>query len=223
VSRRYHQFCPIARVLDVVGERWTLLIVRELLLGPRRFTDLAAGLPGIGTSVLTTRLKQLEHDGLVRKQILPAPAASVVYELTPSSLGLIAILGAMANWGMNLLGRPGPDDRVQARWLVLCLAVTAKGAHSVPDAAYELHIDDEIFHIRAQDGQLAPAQGPTQNPEATIAMSTDALVAIANGELDIPSPRATRLITIDGATPGAEQLLRALAASAPRNSQPATG
>ena len=82
MSRHYDQFCPVARVLDVVGERWTLLIVRELLLGPRRFTDLAAGLPGIGTSVLTTRLKQLEHDGLVRKQTLPAPAASVVYELT---------------------------------------------------------------------------------------------------------------------------------------------
>ena len=96
MSRHYDQFCPVARVLDVVGERWTLLIVRELLLGPRRFTDLAAGLPGIGTSVLTTRLKQLEHDGLVRKQTLPAPAASVVYELTPSSLGLTAILGAMA-------------------------------------------------------------------------------------------------------------------------------
>ena len=223
MSRHYDQFCPVARVLDVVGERWTLLIVRELLLGPRRFTDLAAGLPGIGTSVLTTRLKQLEHDGFVRKQTLPAPAASVVYELTPSSLGLTAILGAMANWGMSLLGRPGPDDRVQARWLVLCLAVTASDAHSVPDAAYELHVDDEIFHIRAQDGQLAPSQGPAQSPAATIAMSTDVLVAIANGELDIPSPRATRLITIDGATPGAEQLLRALAASAPRNSRSAPG
>ena len=160
----YDQFCPVARVLDVVGERWTLLIVRELLLGPRRFTDLAAGLPGIGTSVLTTRLKQLEHDGLVRKQTLPPPAASVVYELTPSSLGLTAILGAMANWGMSLLGRPRPDDRVQARWLVLCLAVTTSEAHSVPDAAYELHVDDEIFHIRAQDGQLAPSRGPHTAP-----------------------------------------------------------
>lgn len=215
MSRPYNQFCPVARVLDVVGERWTLLIVRELLLGPRRFTDLAAGLPDIGTSVLTTRLKQLEHDGLVHKQTLPAPAASVVYELTPSSLGLIAIVGAMANWGMHLLGPPGPDDRVQARWLVLCLAVTATDAQSIPDGAYELHVDNEIFHVRAQDGHLAPSQGPAPSPAATITMSTDALVAIASGELDIPSPRAARLITIDGETAGAEQLLLALATSAP--------
>jgi DNA-binding HxlR family transcriptional regulator len=213
VSRPYQQFCPVARVLDVVGDRWTLLVVRELLLGPRRFTDLAAGLPDIGTSVLTTRLKQLEHDGLVRKQTLPAPAASVVYELTPSSLGLIAIVAAMANWGMQLLGRPGPDDRVQARWLVLCLAVTAKDGHAIPNAAYELHIDDEIFHVRAQDGHLAPAQGPAPSPAATLTMSTDALVALASGELSVPSPRATRLVTIEGETAGAEALLAALATS----------
>ena len=88
MSRRYHQYCPVARVLDVIGERWTLLIVRELLLGPRRFTDLADGLPGIGSSVLTTRLKQLEQTGLVAKRTLPPPAASVVYELTDEGRGL---------------------------------------------------------------------------------------------------------------------------------------
>jgi DNA-binding HxlR family transcriptional regulator len=80
--RRYHQYCPVARALDVVGERWTLLIIRELLLGPRRFTDLADGLPGIGSSVLSNRLADLERSGLVAKRTLPPPAASVVYELT---------------------------------------------------------------------------------------------------------------------------------------------
>jgi putative sterol carrier protein len=93
--------------------------------------------------------------------------------------------------------------------------VTA-GGHPVPDAAYELHIDGEIFHVSAQNGHLAPAQGPAPSPAATIVMSTDALVAIASGDLDIPGPHATRLITVDGDTAGAERLLGAFTASAPR-------
>jgi DNA-binding HxlR family transcriptional regulator len=211
VSRPYHQYCPVARVLDVVGERWTLLVVRELLLGPRRFTDLAAGLPGIGTSVLTTRLKQLEQDGLVSRRTLPAPAPAVVYELTPASLGLVRIVAAMADWGMSLLGRPDGDDHIQGRWLVLCLAVTAAAAPSVPDGTYELHVDDEAFHVQAQDGHLVASQGPTPDPAATIGMSSDTLATIAGGGLAVPSRRASHLITVQGDTTGAERLLTALA------------
>jgi DNA-binding HxlR family transcriptional regulator len=207
VSRAYNQFCPVARVLDVVGERWSLLIVRELLLGPRRFTDLAQGLPGIGTSVLTTRLKKLEQDGLVARRTLPAPAASVVYDLTADALGLATILAAMADWGMTRLGRAGDDDQIQGRWLVLSLAVTTKRAQSIPDATYELRIDDDILHIRAFDGHLQPSQGPVPNPDATITMSAGTLAAIASGELDIPSSQAEKLITLDGDTAGARRLL----------------
>ena len=207
MSRAYNQYCPVARVLDVVGERWSLLIVRELLLGPRRFTDLERGLPGVGTSVLTTRLKELEQNGLVAKRTLPAPAASVVYELTADALGLARILAAMADWGMTLLDRPAADDQVQGRWLVLGLAVTTKDAQSVPDATYELRIDDDILHIRALDGHLQPSQGPVPNPDATITMSAGTLAAIAGGDLDIPSPQADQLITVDGDAAGARRLL----------------
>jgi DNA-binding HxlR family transcriptional regulator len=212
VSRAYNQFCPVARVLDVVGERWSLLIVRELLLGPQRFTDLAKGLPGIGTSVLTTRLKELEQNGLVAKRFLPAPAASVVYELTADAVGLARILAAMADWGTTLLGRPAEDDEVQSRWLVLGLAVTADAA-SVPDATYELRIDDDTLHIRAVDGHLQPSQGSAANPDATITMSTGTLAAIAGGDIDIPSKQADRLIAIDGNSAGARRLLTSLAGS----------
>jgi DNA-binding HxlR family transcriptional regulator len=214
VSRAYNQYCPVARVLDVVGERWSLLIVRELLLGPQRFTDLARGLPGIGTSVLTTRLKELEHNGLVAKRFLPAPAASVVYELSADALGLARILAAMADWGMTLLGRPADNDEVQSRWLVLGLAVTAKNAESVPDATYELRIDDDILHIRARDGHLQPTQGSAASPDATITMSAGTLAAIAGGDLDISSPRVDRLIAIDGETAGARRLLASFAGAA---------
>jgi DNA-binding HxlR family transcriptional regulator len=207
VSRAYHQYCPVARVLDVVGERWSLLIVRELLLGPRRFTDLAQGLPGIGTSVLTTRLKQLEQNGLVTRRTLPAPAASVVYELTADALGLARIVAAMADWGMTLLGRPGNDDEIQGSWLVLSLAVTTKDARSVPDGTYELRIDDDVLHIRALNGHLQPSHGSVPNPDATVTMSAGTLAAIASGDLAIPSRRADKLIAVDGDWAGAQRLL----------------
>jgi DNA-binding HxlR family transcriptional regulator len=201
-------------VLDVVGERWSLLIMRELLLGPRRFTDLAQGLPGIGTSVLTTRLKQLEQNGLVAKKTLPPPAASVVYELTVDALGVARILAAMADWGMTLLGRPSDDDQIQGRWLVLSLAVTTRDARSVPDASYELRVDDDTLHVRALDGHLQPSQGPAPNPDATITMSADTLAAITSGELDIHSPRSDKLIALDGDLAAAQRLLEAFRRSA---------
>src|SRR5919106_5601176 len=124
MSSRYAHYCPVARALELVGERWTLLVARELLLGPRRFTDLLAGLPGISANVLTGRLKELEQAGLVGKRALPPPAASTVYELTQAAAGLAAVLAAMAQWGRHMLGRPRPDDEVHSAWLVLGLAVT---------------------------------------------------------------------------------------------------
>src|SRR5262245_12099739 len=136
-GRQYHQYCPVARALDAVGERWTLLLVRELLLGPRRFTDLAEGLPGIGSSVLTTRLKQLEQGGLVSRRTLPPPAASVVYELTDRGRGLGPVLAIFADWGMNLLGEPRQDDEIRSSWLVLGLSAIAKRDPRVPDGVYE--------------------------------------------------------------------------------------
>jgi len=208
--RRYHQYCPVARALDVVGERWTLLIARELLLGPRRFTDLAEGLPGIGSSVLAGRLADLEQSGLVAKRTLPPPAASVVYELTHQARGLAPVLAALADWGMNLLDRPHENDQVHGRWLVQGLAVTAKSAPSTPDATYELRVDNEAFQVRSHDGRVQAADGPASNPNATITLTTDTLAALATGDLDIPSPRADRLIAIDGDTVGAQRLLASL-------------
>ena len=212
--RRYHQYCPVARALDVVGERWTLLIAREMLLGPRRFTDLAEGLPGIGSSVLAGRLMDLEQSGLVAKRTLPPPAASVVYELTDEARGLGPVLAALADWGMNRLGQPHEDDQVRGRWLVLGLAKTTKPTPSIPDATYELQVDNEIFQVRSHDGRLQAAQGRASNPDATVTLTTDTLAAIATGELDIPSPRADRLIAIDGDRAGAQRLLASLTRSA---------
>ena len=131
MSRTYDQYCPVARALELVGERWTLLVARELLLGPRRFTDLMAGLPGISANVLAGRLKDLEQEGMVARRTLPPPAASAVYELTPEAAGLVSVLAAMAEWGMTMLGEPRAEDDVHGEWIVLGLAVTAPA----PDVA----------------------------------------------------------------------------------------
>jgi DNA-binding HxlR family transcriptional regulator len=211
VGRRYHQYCPVARALDVAGDRWTLLVARELLLGPRRFTDLADGLPGIGSSVLAARLKELEHHGLVAKRTLPPPAASVVYELTDQARGLARVLAALADWGMSLLGHPGPEDTVDPRWLVLALAVTATPPQSLREATYELRVDDQVFQIRSNRDRLQVAQGAASSASATIEMTADTLAAIASGHLDIGSGRADQLIAVDGDVAGARRLLEALA------------
>jgi hypothetical protein len=113
---------------------------------------------------------------------------------------------------MNLLGLPQKDDQVRGRWLVLGLAVTAKPAPPGPDATYELRVDDETFHVRSHHGCLRAAHGPAPNATATITLTTDTLAAIASGDLEVPSPRADRLIAIDGDAAGAERLLKSLTA-----------
>src|SRR5438128_9069956 len=104
VMRSYNQYCPGARALDIVGRRWTLLIVRELMFMPKRYTDLLGGLPGIGPNVLADRLREMEALGLVVRRTLPPPAASTVYELTGLGEGLIPVVEALRGWGANLLG-----------------------------------------------------------------------------------------------------------------------
>lgn len=120
VVKRYDQYCPVAHALGLVGERWTLLVVRELAHGPKRYTDLVDHLPGIGTNILADRLKALEAAGVVEKKRLPPPAASTVYELTPYGNGLRPVLHELARWGARSLGPP-PLDALEEGWLVEAL------------------------------------------------------------------------------------------------------
>src|SRR5919198_3255075 len=109
-KRSYDQWCAVARSLDVVGERWTLLIVRDLLIGPKRYSDLLAGLPGIGTNLLAQRLRELEARGLVERSTLPPPAATNVYRLTATGAALEPVVHALGRWGFQFLGLPRPSD-----------------------------------------------------------------------------------------------------------------
>src|SRR5438876_7668129 len=116
MAKHYDQYCPVAHALDVVGDRWALLVVRELIQGPKRYTDLAEGLPGIGTNILAARLRDLEAAGVVTKRTLPPPAASTVYELTEYGAGLKEALYALARWGARTIGPPAPGDELYPEW-----------------------------------------------------------------------------------------------------------
>jgi DNA-binding HxlR family transcriptional regulator len=145
VSKRYDQYCPIAHALGLVGERWALLIVRELLQGPKRYTDLAAQLPGIGTNILAARLKDLETCGVLTKRRLPPPAASQVYELTPYGLGLKPVMRELAVWGIRSLGAPQDDDELYRGWLEGALDTVF--APVAPTGAFEFRVGDEVASI----------------------------------------------------------------------------
>lgn len=116
----YDQYCPIACSLSLVGERWTLLVVRELFYGQKRYTDLVSALPGIGTNILAARLKELEANGLIHKRKLPPPAASTVYELTDQGRLLRPVLHEFVRFGVRLMGPP-PSDALEEGWLVHAL------------------------------------------------------------------------------------------------------
>jgi DNA-binding HxlR family transcriptional regulator len=181
--RTYGSYCGIARALEAVGERWALLIVRDLILGPKRFTQLRRGLPRIPSNVLSARLKELEDAGVVRRRLLPRPESGIVYELTEYGRELEDILLRIGIWGARLLGEPRPEDTVNADSLMLALRATfqpdaARGVR----AAYELHLGDIVFHARVDDGKLDLGEGPL--PDADLVLETDlALRLLMTGEL----------------------------------------
>src|ERR687886_2789800 len=121
-DHRYQQYCGLARALDIAGDRWTLLIVRELLPGPRRFTDLIDGLPGISRNLLTERLRALERDGILARQELPPPAARQVYELTRDGRDLAVAMAPLIAWGARRIGETKPGESFRARWPAVAMA-----------------------------------------------------------------------------------------------------
>jgi DNA-binding HxlR family transcriptional regulator len=150
VARSYNQYCPIAHALDVVGERWSLLVVRELIEhGQLRYSDLHANLGGCGTNILAARLKELERHGIVRRQKLPPPAASTVYELTEYGQELRAVLHVLAHWGARSLPRPDPDTELDEGWLEGALHMAFPPQPD--DVCIEFRIDGEIASLSGGD------------------------------------------------------------------------
>src|SRR5215204_4757157 len=187
--RSYGQYCTVARALDVVGERWTLLLVRELSTGPKRFKDLLGGLPGIGTNLLTYRLKSLEADGVVRRATLPPPAGSNVYELTELGRSLEPVIVGLSRWGAKLLDAPREEEEnLRAGWAAVAMwSVIGPGTAGGRPGAYEFRIDGEAFHVRVRDGEegerVEARQGPAPDPDLVVVGDAESFLAVASGRL----------------------------------------
>ncbi|HAT33986.1 MAG TPA: transcriptional regulator [Janthinobacterium sp.] len=165
-TRSYNQYCPLARTLDVLGERWTLLIVRELLSGPKRFKDLQDALVGIGTNLLSARLKEIERNGLVARAKLPPPGVASVYELTEHGRKLDETLLSLIRWGIPLLAEPKrPTDYFMPHWMLHGMLSTFKPslAHGLVET-YEFHVDNEVFHTHVRDGHASGDMGKGHHP-----------------------------------------------------------
>ncbi len=163
VSKSYNQYCPVAHALDVVGERWSLLIVRELIEHEQlRYSDLHCRLTGCGTNILASRLKDLERHGVVRRRRLPPPAASTIYELTEYGQELRPVMHVLAHWGARSLGPPRPDEDLEPGWLAGALRM-AFPPHPT-DACIEFRIDDEVASFVEGEAR----EGGAENPDAII-------------------------------------------------------
>jgi len=178
--RTYGDSCGIARALDIVGERWALLVARELLLGPKRFTDLRAGLPRVGPDMLAARLRELEDAGVVRRAVLPPPAASKVYELTEWGAELAPVLMALGRWGSGIpLPEHAPALGVDAAIVALETTFDADAAGWV-NAIYELTLADQVFTLEVAAGRLEVTRGRAPagvTPAASIETDTATLAA----------------------------------------------
>jgi DNA-binding HxlR family transcriptional regulator len=195
----YQQFCAVARGLDAVGERWTLLIVRELLLGPQRYTDLLEGLAGASPNVLAERLKKLEELEIVVRRKLPPPAASVVYELTPFGRGLEPVLAELLRWGLNFLTERRAGEAVRLDHVLLAMRSVADPAATVGvHESYEFHVEEHTFHVVAADGSVGVEPGPVPNPAATFTTDLGTLAAIGAGRLPAEQALSEGRLALEG-------------------------
>jgi DNA-binding HxlR family transcriptional regulator len=220
-SKCYDQYCPMAHALSIVGERWSLLIVRELLHGPKRYTDLTHGLPGIGTNILAARLKDLEAAGVVEKKKLPPPFAVTVYDLTQYGRELDEVMHALARWGARSLGPPGPDDALYPEWGLNAFAALfdTEAARGLTET-YVLKIDDDVFTARVVDGRLEASLGDAEDADVRVETDIKTFFPLVAGDISPAEAVKERLARIDGEPDAVARCFRVLS-MAPRERPPA--
>src|SRR5436309_4325623 len=203
--RSYGDPCGIARALDVIGERWALLIVRELLLGPKRFTDLRSGLPQVGPDVLSQRLRELEQAGVVRRAKLPPPAGSRVYELTGWGRELEPVVLGLGLWGSARAPFPADHGALGSDSLVLALKTLFDPARAerLVGKTFELRLGEEPFAIRVGRARLEASRGRADGAVARIAAQPDLLQQV----LCHDHPRRLSEVEIAGDQRAAERFL----------------
>ena len=199
-TRTYGQFCGLARALEIVGERWSMLVIRDLVLGPKRYTDLQRGLPRIPASILSSRLNELEEAGVIRRRVLPQLDAGLVYELTEYGSELDHILLDLGLWGARSLGYPKADEAFTNDIAVLSLYSTfqeeaAAGVH----VTFELrHNDDLIIHAIVENGTLKVGSGPHPAADLVILPQGPELIDLVNGQLTAAEAMASGKVRIEG-------------------------
>jgi DNA-binding HxlR family transcriptional regulator len=197
-KRTYEDGCAAAHALDLVGERWALLVVRELLLGPKRFTDLRAGLPNASPNVLAQRLRDLEAAGVVRRGKLPPPAASKIYELTGWGQDLEPVIIALGRWGVRSPSKP-PDDELGVDSLILSFRTMfdperAKGL----SASYEFHLGEDRFRAEVAEEQLEIERGTARDPDARVETEAGTLAALVYDDLELDEALRSGELRIEG-------------------------
>lgn len=197
-KRTYGDVCGVARALDMVGERWALLVVRELMLGPKRFTDLRAGLPHVSPDVLAQRLRELSDAEVIQKRQLPPPAASQVYELTPLGRQLEDTVLALGRFGA-LLPIPDPDAGMSFDAHILSLIALFDGDLAGDlDAVVALTVEDQPFRAEVSAGQFAIVRGEAPEPDSVIETDSSTLLGLVRGWRELDEAKAAGDIRIEG-------------------------
>jgi len=208
-TRTYGDGCAIARGLDLVGERWAPLVVRELLLGPKRYTDLRRGLPNASPNVLSERLRELERAGIVRRHKLPPPAGSRVYELTDWGRELEQIVISLGRWAARSPTRPNDAPVVSADSIILALRglFDAGAAHGLR-ASYDLRLGEDRFRIEVADDEIQAARGEARQADATIDTDPGTLDAVLWRGRPLSDAQRSGRLTIEGDKAAVERFLR---------------
>ena len=197
----------MARVTDVVGNRWTLLIIRELRPGPRRFTDLVEGLPGISRKLLSERLRELDRDGIVRRTELPPPIARHVYELTDDGRDLATALTPLIAWGVRRLGERRAEESFHPRWAAMAMATLAdRDAMKGVRETYQYVVDETAFHFIVDDGSIEVHDGRADDPTVVVTTDEDTWADIATGKTSASSAVADGSLTVTGDRRAAKRL-----------------
>lgn len=200
VDFRYAQFCPLTRAVEILGERWTLLILRELFLGSKRFSDLKTALNGVSPSVLAVRLAKLEERGIVARRELPPPAASIVYELDDAGRALRPLLVELTRWGVRFMQTPGPADSVRPEWLLLGFEVFARARASEPITAH-LHVEGGTesvdIYVRGGAGGTTVSRTPLPH-DVRVSAPPMQMLMFANGLVDPVQRGAGGQLTFEG-------------------------
>lgn len=215
MSRRtYDQYCALAKALDVVGERWTLLLVRELFAGPQRFSDLLQTLPGIGNGLLSTRLREMQEAGLIEVTELPPPAATRVYQLTELGRQLDEAVTALGRWGATLLGPPGSELYQHPLWVLQSLAARTRASSANAADLSRLNVDVQLdgqrHHLRIRSGRAIAGRGPHHEPHACITTTSETLYALSKRQVQIEDAIREGQIEIHGNQDAAMQALQVL-------------